>query len=155
MKIIKKIIILISGIILSFSNYYKENIKDNTNVINNIYIEKINLKENFLSYEESNVDNGIIYLKESDFNRNFYILAAHSGNSSISYFKNIHRLEKGDVIILNIGNKKNKFIVTEKYYVEKNGKIILKKNLSNTLYLTTCDKYNNNRQLIIKSVNNM
>ena len=149
----KKILLIIISIILSFTNYYEENIQDNKSSSNSIYIEKINLDQNFFSYKDSNVDNGIIYLKESDFNRNFYILAAHSGNASISYFKNIHRLKKGDLIILNISNKKIKFIVSEKYYVKKNGKIILKKNLSNTLYLTTCDKYNNSRQLIIKSVN--
>ena len=153
MKIIEKIVMCLLGVILSFTNYYKEDIKDN-NYFNNIYIEKINLDENFLSYKDSNVDEGIIYLKESNFNNDFYILAAHSGNSSISYFKNIHKLDKNDEIILKINDRKIKFIVEDKYYVKKNGRIVLKKNTKNTLYLTTCDKYNNNRQLIVKCVKN-
>ena len=149
---IKKILFLIISIILSFANYYEKDIQDNKYIPNNIYIDKINLNQNFFSYKESNVDHGIIYLKESDFLNNFYILAAHSGNSRISYFKNIYKLNKGDIIKLTVDNKELIFIVYDKYYANKNGKIVLEKNIKDVLYLTTCDKYNNNRQLIIKSV---
>ena len=148
---IKKLTVLIIAFILSITNYSNEKII-NTNYI---LINKINLKQEFLSYKESSIDSGIIYLKESDFNNDFYILAAHSGNSNISYFKNIHKLDNGDEIILNINSKNVPFIVSEKYYVKKTGKIVLEKNIKNTLYLTTCDKYNKERQLIIKSVKKM
>ena len=144
----KKIFFLIITFIILCTNYYNEKV----DVMNNIIIKKINLNQNFYSYKESSVDEGIIYLKESDFNNNFYILAAHSGNSHISYFKNIHKLNINDEIILKTNNTINTFIIKEKYYVKKNGKIIVKKNLKDTLYLTTCDKYNKNRQLVIKSV---
>ena len=83
---------------------------------------------------------------------NFYILAAHSGNSKIAYFTNIYKLKKGDELNLVFNNKNIDFIVEEIYYVEKTGKIILPVNLKDTLYLTTCDKFNDKYQLIVKSV---
>ena len=56
-------------------------------------------------------------------------------------------------MIFKVFNNKNiDFIVEEIYYVEKTGKIILPVNLKDTLYLTTCDKYNDKYQLIVKSV---
>ena len=150
----KKFIILIILVVSLFINYWSINCSklDKTYFYHDsISIDKINLKQDIYSYKYSSVDDGIIMLKESDFNKNFYILAAHSGNSSISYFKNINKLEKGDELEVIIGNKKMKFKVVEKYYEKKNGSIhIHKNNINNYLYLTTCDKYRNDYQLVIK-----
>ena len=150
----KKIILIIICSIMCFINYYRievNNICIKTVYPDEIIIPKIDLDQNFFAYYETNIDNGIIYLKESDFNTDFYILAAHSGNADISYFKNINKLEKGDKIYLNARGKKLIFDVDKKYYVRKNGIINLNKD-NNLLYLTTCDKHNNNRQLVIKCV---
>lgn len=149
----KKLIIIL--LILNFINYYEIKVNHNENLSNQIIIDKINLSQEIYSYKESNVDENIIYLKESVLENNFYILAAHSGNSSISYFKNLDKLQIGDEINLIFNNKNMNFIIEEIYYVKKTGKIILPVGLKNTLYLTTCDKYNNERQLIIKSVKKM
>jgi LPXTG-site transpeptidase (sortase) family protein len=149
----KKIILIIIVFILTFTNYYKVYKTDNIDNINLISIDKINLEQNVFSYKESNVNKNIIYLKESNLENNFYILAAHSGNSKIAYFKNLYKLEKNDIVNLVINNKKLNFIVEDIYYVKKNGNIAVPKNLKNVLYLTTCDRFNNKRQLVIKCVN--
>ena len=150
----KKMILFIVSVAMIFINYYEikvENMDIKLFHPDEIIIPKINLDQNFYSYKERSVDSGIIYLKESDFTKDFYILAAHSGSADISYFKNINKLEKGDEIELNVSNKTLKYYVEDKYYTKKNGSINVK-NEDNILYLTTCDKYNNKRQLIIKCV---
>lgn len=147
----KKLIIIL--LILNFTNYFEIRNNDyRENLLNQITINKINLSREIYSYKESNVNKNIIYLRESDISNNFYILAAHSGNSNISYFKDLNKLVLGDEIQLIFNNKKMTFNVEEIYFVKKTGKIILPVGLNDTLYLTTCDKYNNDRQLIIKSV---
>ena len=149
----KKIIyiFILAFININFIYFYKTD-KIIDNVIkddNSIIIPAINLYTNFYSYKEKTVDEGIIYLKESNLKNNFIILAAHSGNSSISYFKSLYKLNYGDLIIVN----NNSYIVNEIKYIKKNGKILLpKKENKHVLYLTTCDKFNKNRQLIIKCI---
>ena len=120
----KKIIFVI--LILTFTNYYEvNNFKEINCEENKIIIKSINLKQNFKSYVNSNVNEGIIFLKESDFANDFYILAAHSGTSKIAYFKNLYKLHKNDEIILIVNNKLKKFYVNEIKYVNKTGRIIL------------------------------
>lgn len=148
----KKVIIIL--LVLTFTNYYKRN--ELNEVLwqeNKIIIEKINLEQNFKSYENSSVDEGIIFLKESNFDNDFYILAAHSGNSKISYFKSLYKLVLNDKVMLVVSNKVKEFTVKEIKYVNKTGRIILPVGSTNTLYLTTCDKFDKNKQIIIKCVN--
>lgn len=148
----KKVIIIL--LVLTFTNYYKRN--ELNEVLwqeNKIIIEKINLEQNFKSYENSSVDEGIIFLKESNFDNDFYILAAHSGNSKISYFKSLYKLGLNDKVMLVVSNKVKEFTVKEIKYVNKTGRIILPVGSTNTLYLTTCDKFDKNKQIIIKCVN--
>lgn len=150
----KKIILIL--LILTFTNYYEvNNFKNGNWEENKIIIKSINLKQNFKSYENSNVNEGIIFLKESDFVNDFYILAAHSGTSSIAYFKDLYKLHKNDEIILIVNNKLMKFYVNEIKYVNKTGRIILPVDNKNTLYLTTCDKFDKTKQIVIKCVNKM
>lgn len=148
----KKIIFVI--LILTFTNYYEvNNFKEINCEENKIIIKSINLKQNFKSYVNSNVNEGIIFLKESDFANDFYILAAHSGTSKIAYFKNLYKLHKNDEIILIVNNKLKKFYVNEIKYVNKTGRIILPVDNKNILYLTTCDKFDKTKQIVIKCVN--
>ena len=147
----KKIILCVISMIFSCTSYFNVNNNDIKNT-NYIIIDKVFLNQEIKSYNESNVDHDIIYLKETNFNNNFYILAAHSGNSKIAYFKNLYKLKKNDKVILNINNKKMVFKVNKIYYQEKTGKIHLKKNINNTLILTTCDRFNQKRQLIIECI---
>lgn len=155
----KKFILLVVLISLTFTNYYSiSSSTDNVELFyhDKIIISNIKLEQNIYSYKNTTVDKNIIYLKESNPLNDFYILAAHSGNSSVAYFKNIYKLNKDDNITLIMNNKIMTYKVEKMYYVEKVGNIkIFKNDAKDTLYLTTCDKFNNKRQLVIKCVKKM
>ena len=77
------------------------------------------------------------------------ILAAHSGNARISYFRNLDKLVLGDDISLEYKSKIYKYKIVDIYLIDKTGtaEIIRNKN-KNTLTLKTC-KHNTNKQIII------
>ena len=77
------------------------------------------------------------------------ILAAHSGNARISYFRNLNKLEIGDEATVDYKDKTYTYKVVNIYDVDKNGKVEIKRNLSKTtLTLITC-KDNSNKQLVV------
>ena len=77
------------------------------------------------------------------------ILAAHSGNARISYFKNLDKLKLGDDISIEYKSKTYKYKVVDIYLIDKTGtaEIIRNKDKS-TLTLITC-KHNTNKQIIV------
>lgn len=117
-------------------------------------IPKINLNKGIVSKDSkfNNVDRNIQILKESDMpdieNGNL-ILASHSGNSNVSYFKDLNKLELNDNIYIEYNNKKYHYKIVNYYIVEKTGliDIIRNKNKAN-LTLITCIE-NSNKQLVI------
>ena len=154
------------------SNYYeeqkqlKEDIKSDINIkVNNdnkyiavLKIPKINLEKG-LSEKNSyynNVNRNIEILKESDnpetINGNI-ILASHSGNSVISYFKNLHKLTLNDEIIIIYKGFSYKYKIVNIYEIEKNGKAnIIRNTQKNTLTLITCKRTTNNQIVIISEL---
>ena len=121
-----------------------------------IDIPKIKLKKVFYDIESplNNVNKNIMVLKKSvmpDIKGGTLFLAAHSGNSSISFFRNIDLLNIDDEIIIYYDNKVYFYIVTDSYEIVKNGKISINKNINeNVLVLTTCSK-DKNKQLVVVS----
>lgn len=91
-------------------------------------IEKIGLEKGLFSKTDSNnnVDKNIQILEESDYpdveNGNV-MLASHNGNASTSYFKDIHKLESNDEVIIYYGGYQYQYKVINSYEVEKTGKI--------------------------------
>lgn len=77
------------------------------------------------------------------------ILAAHSGNARISYFRNLDKLVLGDDISLEYKSKIYKYKIVDIYLIDKTGtaEIIRNKNKS-TLTLITC-KHNSNKQIVV------
>lgn len=159
------IILLLTGLIL----LKNKNIIKNNSIINSIsykieeassdnyygriYINKINLNEYFYSINDSrnNVDKGIEVLKPSimpDNDNSRLFLASHSGNSNISYFKNINKLEYNDEVLIYYNHNCYKYRVTDKYEIIKNGTLNIKEIEENALILITCVR-NTNRQLIV------
>lgn len=137
-----------------------DSIKDDKELDTNNYagvleIPKINLKRGFLSKTDTNnnVNKNIEILKDSDLpdteNSNV-ILASHSGNSSVSFFKDLHLLENDDVIYLYYNRIKYEYVVINVEEVKKTGYIqINKDNTEKLLTLITCkDDYS---QIIITS----
>ena len=119
-------------------------------------IPKINLNKGIVSKNSkfNNVDRNIQTLKESDMpdikNSNL-ILAAHSGNSNVSYFKDLNKLEINDNIYIEYNNKEYQYKIVNYYTVEKTGLIdIIRNKNKTTLTLITCIE-NTNKQLVIIS----
>ena len=127
-----------------------------------IDIPKIKLKRVFYNINSSlnDVNKNIMVLKGSkmpNIKGGTLFLAAHSGNSNISFFRNIDLLNIDDEIMIYYNNKVYFYIVSDSYETVKNGKISINKNINeNILVLTTCSK-NKDKQLIVvsKLVKNM
>ena len=77
------------------------------------------------------------------------ILAGHSGNSSVSYFRKLNKLENNDEVIISYNGKDYVSRMVNSYEIEKNGYAhILRNAEKTTLTLITC-KHNTNKQLIV------
>ena len=148
-----------------------ENNNLGNNVYNNLIIESINEKQsiNYIAYLKipkinlikglvdkssglNNVDKNIQILKESDMpdkeNGNL-VLAAHSGNSNVSYFKDLDKLEINDRIHIEYNSKQYEYKVVNYYIVEKIGYVdIIRNKDKSTLTLITCVE-NANKQLVV------
>ena len=122
--------------------------------IGHLTINKLNLNVGFYSKDNplNNVDYGIEVLKPSIMpNNDDYILflASHSGDSKISYFKNLYELRNNDEVILDYQNKEYKYKVINKYVIEKKGFMSIKQLPKNSLILITCIKGTNNQLVIV------
>lgn len=127
-----------------YENYY----------IGSIEIPKINLNKGFteLGSPYNTVNKNVEVVKNSSYpdvkNGNF-ILAAHSGNSYLAYFRNLYQLNLGDYAYVNYKNHKYTYKIVNIYEQEKTGKIAIYRNLNkNTLTLVTCTKDSRTKQTI-------
>ena len=144
-------------------------INNNVNTVTNEYIAileipAIKLKRGFYNYDNkaNNVNKNIMLLKESTFptedNSNI-ILASHSGNSKISYFKNLNKLELNSELYIYYQDIKYIYELIDIYKVDKTGYINLPVKEGHYVTLLTCDKKDKTKQVIysykqIKSINN-
>ena len=126
----------------------------NYNYIGVLEIPKINIKRGFLNINDkgNNVNKNLQVIKGSDMpdvkNGNL-IIAAHSGNSYISYFKNLYKLSNDDIAYVYFNNIKYTYKVAGKYDVEKTGKIVIHRdNKKNTLTLITCSQTDKTKQIV-------
>lgn len=126
----------------------------NYNYIGVLEIPKINIKRGFLNIKDkgNNVNKNLQVIKGSDMpnvkNGNL-IIAAHSGNSYISYFKNLHKLSNDDVAYVYFNNIKYTYKVAGKYDAEKSGKVTIHRdNKKNTLTLITCSQTDKTKQIV-------
>ncbi len=162
-------LIIVVGLKVKNNKVIKQN-EDNINIYDNndkvvndnktrekyvgiLEIKKIRLKRGFYSIDSNNnnVDKNIMVINSSDMpdvNLGNLILASHSGNSNISYFKNLDKLEIGDVASVYYLKNKYNYNLVNYYEVDKTGVIqIIKNNDINCLTLITCKK-NTNKQLV-------
>ena len=156
MKSIKLISLLLFIFNLNGSIYYNDlkiNNVDNSNIILDDYymiinIPKINLYKDINEMDSiyNNVNLGIELLYKED---NLIVLASHRGNSYIAYFNNLYKLNNNDIVRLCVDKKWKEYKVVNKYYIEKNGKAVIKRNEEkNTLALITCVKNHPKLQVV-------
>ena len=134
----------------------KENNKKD-NKIGKIIIKKININNDLYSINstENDINKNITILNNSIppyEDNSIMFVAAHSGTSNISFFKNLDKLEETDEIILIYKDKEYKYIVKNSWEEEKNGYINIQKLKEKQLILTTCSPSSENKQLIVNCI---
>lgn len=135
------------------NNEQKKNVTTDNEYIGILKIPKIGLEKGLVSKNSyyNNVNRNIFILNESDMpdkkNGNV-ILAGHSGNSRISFFKNLYKLGINDYVSIFYNGNEYKYKVVNLYEIEKTGKANIVRNVEkNTLTLITC-KQNTNKQIV-------
>jgi len=114
--------------------------------IGSIEIPKINLNKGFTDINSpyNTVNKNIQVVAKStypDVSGGNLILAAHSGNSYLAYFRNLYLLNLGDVAYINYNSHKYTYKIVNIYLQEKTGKIAIYRDSSKTtLTLVTCTK---------------
>lgn len=117
-------------------------------------IDKINLKRGFLSTKSkyNTVHYNVTQIEGStmpDQKNGNLILASHSGSSSISYFKHLHKLELGDTAEVFYKNKTYKYKLVNIYTEPKDGSLTIKRDGDKSvLTLITCTKNDKKTQSI-------
>ncbi len=132
----------------------EEKKEEKINYIAVLKIPKIKLVRGLVNRNsyQNNIKYNVQILKDSsmpDEEKGNVILAAHSGNARISYFKNLDKLTIGDDVSIEYKSTTYNYKVVDIYLIDKTGtaEIIRDKNKS-TLTLITC-KHNTNKQIIV------
>lgn len=135
----------------------KEEVKKNKEIVNYIgilRIPKINLKKGLVDINSKYNDikyNVMIHNKSTfpDVVGGNFILLAHSGSSSISFFKNLDKLKLDDKVYVDYNGNTYEYKLINIYDIEKNGKAVIKKaTTKSTITLITC-RNNTNKQIIL------
>jgi len=155
----KSIMLYLIVIYFGFINLYIDNsiFDDVKNSDEQYYfrleIPDISLNTVVYDYENknNNVDKGVYLARDYDLKTlsGSLVLASHSGSSSISYFKNLDKLKKDDIV--NVYYKENKFIyrINKIYKIDKTG-LFKYQNKDQYIYLITCDKNHSKKQLVFR-----
>ncbi len=125
------------------NNYYSST--NNYNYFGVLKIPKINL-ENIIynkNDDENNVNKNVLLVND---NLNLIVLAAHSGDSSRSYFKNLYKLKIGDILKLDINKRNRVYELFKIMEVAKTGKVKIYSYNYPTLVLITCSRKDKNKQ---------
>ena len=107
-------------------------------------IPKINLKKGIVdkTSASNNVNKNIYTLKETTLPdeqiNSHIILAGHSGNSYVSFFRNLKKLDMKDKVYFYYKGVKYIYEVSNKYEIEKTGTTELKQTNISDITLITC-----------------
>ena len=117
-------------------------------------IPNINLEHGFVDKDNKNNNvNKNIYVHPSStypntLNSNL-ILAAHSGTSSVSYFRDLYKLNINDDVYITFKGKEYHYQIKTIYKDKKDGTVSIKRNKNvSTLTLITCSKNDKETQTI-------
>lgn len=123
------------------------------NYLGIIEIPKINLQKRLydINSYQNDVNKNIEILDSSDMPNVLggnLILAAHNGNTSVGYFRNLHKLKLGDEVNISYNDVNYTYEITKIYDVLKTGKVNIKRDKSKTtITLITC--LGSDRQLVV------
>ena len=132
----------------------KEVEKPKIKYVGSLSIPKISLEHGLtdMNSKYNDVKYGIEIINGSNYpnvlNGNL-ILAAHSGTSSVSFFKDLYKITIGDTCIVTYKGKTYKYKIVNIYNKPKIGKITIDRDYNkNTLTLVTCTKNSKTEQTI-------
>lgn len=126
----------------------------NYNYIGYLEIPKINLKRGFVSLNSkyNSISYNVMLIKGSsmpDVKKGNLILAAHRGNSSVSFFDKLYKLDIGDTASVTYNDKVYTYKLVNTYLEEKDGTIaIYRDETKNTLTLITCTRNDKKTQTV-------
>lgn len=122
--------------------------------IGTLEIPRISFKRGFVSkgHTLNNVNKNIAIMSASDYpdkEKGNFIIAGHSGNSSVAFFKDLWQLEKNDLAYVIYKEKKYTYQITNIYLQPKVGTVGIYRNKNKkTLTLITCTKDDSENQTI-------
>lgn len=126
----------------------------NDNYIGYLEIPKINLKRGFVSLNSkyNSISYNVMLIKGSsmpDVKKGNLILAAHRGNSSVSFFDKLYKLNIGDEANVTYNDKIYTYKLVNTYLEAKDGTIaIYRDENKNTLTLITCTRGDKKTQTV-------
>ncbi len=124
------------------------------NYIGYLEIPKINLKQGLVSVDSkyNNVDLNIQTIRPSNYpnvDKGNLILASHSGSSSISYFKHLYKLVKGDLVKVDYNGYRYTYQIVNIYTTPKNGQVPIYRDTNiTTITLITCTRNDETTQTV-------
>ncbi|MDD4706187.1 MAG: sortase [Bacilli bacterium] len=130
--------------VIDYSKYY----------VGYLSIPKLDLKKGFTEIDNkyNNVNRNIEVIKPSDYPdkvKGNFIIAGHSGSSSVSFFKDLYKLNLEDEATITYNGIEYKYIIKNIYTDAKDGDLVIKRNKNKTtLTLITCTKGDKNTQTI-------
>lgn len=117
-------------------------------------VPKVDIKRGFLSPESqyNSIAYNVAVMPKSTMpnqkNGNL-ILAAHRGNSAVSFFDKLYLLELGDIATINYHNKLYTYKLVNIYYEDKDGELTIRRNPEKTiLTLVTCTRDDKTKQTV-------
>ena len=126
-----------------------------------LHIPKIGVKKGIYNINDknNNVDKNIQILPSSsmpDEDKGNVILASHNGNTKVSYFKDLEKLDINDLSYIYYKGTKYTYKVYKKEIVDKIGSINISKDKnSSNLILISCKNGTNDKQIVyvLKQIN--
>ena len=135
---------------------YIESFFDNKQVLDNNNVQEVN-NDNNKSHSEINnnyINKNIEILEPSsmpNIEKGNLILAGHSGIGRIAYFKNLYKLNVGDIANIYYNRTKYIYQISKIYSIKKDGTAYIDKNKDKTvLTMITCHS-NSDKQIVIIS----
>lgn len=130
----------------------KKNITINYTAV--LEIPSISLKRGVVDSTKnfSSINYAISVDKSSQYPNEYgnFIMYAHSGNSSIAYFKNLTKVNINDEVYVYFNGIKYQYVIYEKYDIKKTGKAVVKSS-NNDKYITliTCNQNKEGYQTVL------
>lgn len=138
----------------STNEIVEETKKSNINYTAILEIPVINLKRGVVDSTKNfhSINYAISVDKSSNYPNEYgnFILYAHSGNSSIAYFKNLNKVNINDDVFVYFNGIKYHYVIYDKYNIKKTGKAVINRpSNGKNITLITCNQNKSGYQIVL------